>query len=138
MVGKVKQEPKPYLIPSPLPQWPQGINCLGNMNPVVESLPNLDQVEALINHYGPMVYFHPDEVYLPSSVPWVYLTVKPTTCYLFTDIDMWIFCPLKGPDTFTVFKLLNFNIKGERVDDWVNFVLRHEIFLNGGNYFQGS
>ncbi|CAN1270153.1 Hypothetical protein At1g04090 [Linum perenne] len=30
------------------------------------------QVHALINHYGPRVYFHPDEAYLPSSVSWFF------------------------------------------------------------------
>jgi hypothetical protein len=33
-------------------------------------MPNLEQIHALIKHYGhgPSVFFHPDEVYLPSSV----------------------------------------------------------------------
>nr|XP_043638128.1 uncharacterized protein LOC122609135 [Erigeron canadensis] len=48
------------------------VRCLRNLNHtnVFEAMPNLEQVEALIKHYGPTVYFHPDEVYLPSSVPW--------------------------------------------------------------------
>ncbi|GKC10689.1 putative vacuolar protein sorting-associated protein 62 [Tanacetum coccineum] len=40
----------------------------GNVNPNVEAMPNLEQIEALNDHYGPTVYFHPDEAYLPSSV----------------------------------------------------------------------
>lgn len=92
---------------------------------------NLEQVKELIHHYGPTVYFHPDEVYLPSSVPWflknensyalvkhgnlesaeVYIHVKPASSGTFTDIDMWMFDPFTGPVTFTVAKLLNLNIK---------------------------
>ncbi|KAL3531186.1 hypothetical protein ACH5RR_010508 [Cinchona calisaya] len=35
-------------------------------------MPNLDQIHALIRHYGPTVIFHPEEVYLPSSVSWFF------------------------------------------------------------------
>ncbi|XP_077228746.1 hypothetical protein At1g04090-like [Tasmannia lanceolata] len=56
--------------------WSSGddlnISCLKNLNPNLNSMPNLDQVNALINHYGPTVFFHPDEIYLPSSVPWFF------------------------------------------------------------------
>nr|XP_043617187.1 uncharacterized protein LOC122589019 [Erigeron canadensis] len=48
------------------------ICCLRNMNQNLEAMPNLEQVEALIDHYGPTVYFHPKEVYLPSSVEWFF------------------------------------------------------------------
>lgn len=48
------------------------IACLKNLNPTLEGMPNLNQVEALIGHYGPTVFFHPDEAYLPSSVPWFF------------------------------------------------------------------
>lgn len=48
------------------------ICCLRNVNPNLEAMPNLEQIEALIDHYGPTVYFHPDETYLPSSVPWFF------------------------------------------------------------------
>ncbi|MFS7888485.1 putative vacuolar protein sorting-associated protein [Helianthus anomalus] len=48
------------------------ISCLKNINPGLHSMPNLDQVHALIEHYGPTFYFHPDEIYLPSSVPWFF------------------------------------------------------------------
>lgn len=34
------------------------VRCLKNMNPNLEAMPNLKQVEALIHHYGPTVYFH--------------------------------------------------------------------------------
>ncbi|KAM0062814.1 putative vacuolar protein sorting-associated protein [Helianthus debilis subsp. tardiflorus] len=48
------------------------ICCLRNVNFNHEAMPNLEQVEVLIDHYGPTVYFHPDEVYLPSSVQWFF------------------------------------------------------------------
>ncbi|KAK9281783.1 hypothetical protein L1049_004689 [Liquidambar formosana] len=48
------------------------IACLKNLNTTLQAMPNLDQIHALINHYGPTVFFHPDEVYLPSSVPWFF------------------------------------------------------------------
>lgn len=48
------------------------IACLRNDNPTLHAMPNLEQVHALIKHYGPRVFFHPDEVYMPSSVPWFF------------------------------------------------------------------
>ncbi|KAJ9547912.1 hypothetical protein OSB04_020455 [Centaurea solstitialis] len=48
------------------------IACLKNLDVKKQSMPNLDQVHALIKHYGPTFYFHPDEIYLPSSVPWFF------------------------------------------------------------------
>lgn len=48
------------------------VTCLKNLNPNLHAMPNLDQIHALINHYGPTIFFHPDEVYLPSSVPWFF------------------------------------------------------------------
>nr|XP_043621911.1 uncharacterized protein LOC122593552 [Erigeron canadensis] len=36
------------------------------------SMPNLNQVKALIQAYSPVIYFHPDEPYLPSSVDWFF------------------------------------------------------------------
>ncbi|KAH6760324.1 vacuolar sorting-associated protein [Perilla frutescens var. hirtella] len=48
------------------------IACLKNLDSSLMAMPNLNQVHALIKHYGPTLYFHPDEVYLPSSVPWFF------------------------------------------------------------------
>ncbi|KAI3683098.1 hypothetical protein L1987_83598 [Smallanthus sonchifolius] len=36
------------------------------------AMPNLSQVEALIQAYSPVIYFHPDEEYFPSSVNWFF------------------------------------------------------------------
>ncbi|GMN69047.1 hypothetical protein TIFTF001_038111 [Ficus carica] len=48
------------------------IGCLKNLNPTLPAMPNVDQLHALINHYGPTVFFHPEEVYLPSAVSWFF------------------------------------------------------------------
>ncbi|PKI39098.1 uncharacterized protein LOC116208562 [Punica granatum] len=48
------------------------IACLKNRDYTLHAMPNLDQVHALIGHYGPTVFFHPDESYLPSSVEWFF------------------------------------------------------------------
>nr|GMD13962.1 uncharacterized protein LOC109173673 [Ipomoea batatas] len=48
------------------------IVCLKNFDPNMHAMPNLDQIHALIRHYGPTVFFHPDEIYLPSSISWFF------------------------------------------------------------------
>ncbi|XAR64890.1 hypothetical protein NMG60_11008779 [Bertholletia excelsa] len=48
------------------------IACLKNLDSTLYAMPNLDQIHALVNHYGPTIFFHPDEVYMPSSVPWFF------------------------------------------------------------------
>ncbi|GLJ49612.1 hypothetical protein SUGI_1052530 [Cryptomeria japonica] len=35
-------------------------------------MPNVDQINELLHKYGPTVYFHPDEKYMPSSVEWFF------------------------------------------------------------------
>nr|GEZ09144.1 hypothetical protein [Tanacetum cinerariifolium] len=44
-------------------------NLKGNTS---NSMPNLNQVKALIQAYAPVIRFHPDEQYLPSSVDWFF------------------------------------------------------------------
>ncbi|CAN1176392.1 Hypothetical protein At1g04090 [Linum perenne] len=48
------------------------VACLKNLDASLSAMPNLDQIHALIQHYGPRMYFHPDEGYLPSSVEWFF------------------------------------------------------------------
>ncbi|XP_022728017.1 uncharacterized protein LOC111283697 [Durio zibethinus] len=48
------------------------IACLKNLDPALQAMPNCDQIHALTNHYGPTVFFHPDEIYFPSSVSWFF------------------------------------------------------------------
>ncbi|KAL7151657.1 hypothetical protein ABFS83_04G046000 [Erythranthe nasuta] len=48
------------------------IACLKNLDSDLHAMPNIDQIHALVTHYGPTVFFHPDEVYLPSSVSWFF------------------------------------------------------------------
>nr|XP_043621872.1 uncharacterized protein LOC122593518 [Erigeron canadensis] len=166
--------------------------CLRNLNPNLEAMPNLEQVEALMQHYGPILYFHPDEVYFPSSVPWffkkgaklfkkgkssngipihphgtnlpqggtndgsywldlppedvddikhgnlesaqLYIHVKPAFAGTFTDIDMWFFCPYKGPVAVTLTNKLKTKIKvGKHIGNWEHFTLRISNF-NGELY----
>ncbi|XP_027094213.1 hypothetical protein At1g04090 [Coffea arabica] len=56
--------------------WSHGeeldIVCLKNLDCSLHAMPNLDQIHALIRHYGPTIFFHPEEVYLPSSVSWFF------------------------------------------------------------------
>ncbi|KAI9077924.1 hypothetical protein K1719_040053 [Acacia pycnantha] len=49
-----------------------GISCLKNLDSSLNAMPNLNQIHALIEHYGPTIFFHPDEIYLPSSVQWFF------------------------------------------------------------------
>ncbi|KAI3800656.1 hypothetical protein L1987_28750 [Smallanthus sonchifolius] len=44
-------------------------NLKGNLS---NSMPNLNQINALIQAYSPVIYFHPDEQFLPSSVDWFF------------------------------------------------------------------
>ncbi|KAL2514259.1 Plant protein of unknown function [Forsythia ovata] len=48
------------------------IACLKNLDNTLHVMPNLDQIRAIIKHYGPIVFFHPGEAYLPSSVSWFF------------------------------------------------------------------
>ncbi|XP_044492274.1 uncharacterized protein LOC123216003 [Mangifera indica] len=48
------------------------IACLKNLDPTLHAMPNCDQIHGLINHYGPTLFFHPEEIYLPSSVSWFF------------------------------------------------------------------
>ncbi|KAK9125760.1 hypothetical protein Scep_014606 [Stephania cephalantha] len=52
---------------SPLP-----ISCLKNKEFNLSFMPNLSQIEGLIQAYAPLVYIHPDDLYLPSSVGWFF------------------------------------------------------------------
>ncbi|KAJ0961551.1 hypothetical protein J5N97_001536 [Dioscorea zingiberensis] len=48
------------------------ICCLKNSDSSLHAMPNLEQINALIHHYGPTLFFHPKEMYLPSSVSWFF------------------------------------------------------------------
>ncbi|XP_051118755.1 hypothetical protein At1g04090 [Andrographis paniculata] len=48
------------------------VPCLKNLDPNLCAMPNVDQIHALVRHYGPTLFFHPDEIYLPSSVSWFF------------------------------------------------------------------
>ncbi|KAJ8534724.1 hypothetical protein K7X08_016452 [Anisodus acutangulus] len=46
--------------------------CLKNVKANISAMPNLNQVRALVQAYSPLIYFHPDEEYYPSSVTWFF------------------------------------------------------------------
>ncbi|XP_043690613.1 uncharacterized protein LOC122641443 [Telopea speciosissima] len=48
------------------------VACLRNSGSNLSAMPNLKQIEALVQAYSPWIYFHPDEPYLPSSVSWFF------------------------------------------------------------------
>lgn len=48
------------------------LSCLKNKNSNLSAMPNLSQIEALFQTYSPYIYFHPKEIYLPSSVNWYF------------------------------------------------------------------
>ncbi|XP_075506006.1 hypothetical protein At1g04090-like [Primulina tabacum] len=48
------------------------LSRLKNNNLNLSSVPNLSQVEALFKTYAPYIYFHPQEIHLPSSVNWFF------------------------------------------------------------------
>ncbi|KAG6528214.1 uncharacterized protein LOC122041453 [Zingiber officinale] len=47
-------------------------HCLKNLDSSLRGMPNLEQIHALIQHYGPTLMFHPKEDYFPSSVSWFF------------------------------------------------------------------
>lgn len=46
--------------------------CLKNNKFDLSSMPNLNQIKELFQAYSPLVYLHPKEIYLPSSVTWYF------------------------------------------------------------------
>lgn len=46
--------------------------CLKNLNPISAAMPDLSQIDSLFQAYSPIIYFHPKEKYLPSSVDWFF------------------------------------------------------------------
>ncbi|GLJ49613.1 hypothetical protein SUGI_1052540 [Cryptomeria japonica] len=55
------------------PNDPLPIACLKNCNlDKFTAMPNVDQINELLYKYGPTVFFHPYEKYMPSSVDWFF------------------------------------------------------------------
>ncbi|OIW11701.1 hypothetical protein TanjilG_12220 [Lupinus angustifolius] len=48
------------------------IACLKNTNLNFSSMPNINQIEALVKAYSPIMYLHPNEKYQSSSVNWYF------------------------------------------------------------------
>ncbi|KAL0903662.1 hypothetical protein M5K25_028056 [Dendrobium thyrsiflorum] len=52
---------------------PSPVRCLKNKNfSLSAAMPDLSQINAIIKAHAPVIYFHPDEAYLPSSVNWFF------------------------------------------------------------------
>ncbi|KAI4333226.1 hypothetical protein L6164_018061 [Bauhinia variegata] len=51
---------------------PLSISCLRNTKASTAYMPNVKQIEAIIQAYSPLMYLHPNEQYLPSSVNWYF------------------------------------------------------------------
>ncbi|KAF5188180.1 vacuolar sorting-associated protein [Thalictrum thalictroides] len=51
---------------------PITLSCLKNNANNLSSMPNLSQIQALVQNYSPWIYLHPDEPFLPSSVNWFF------------------------------------------------------------------
>ncbi|XP_018472593.2 hypothetical protein At1g04090-like [Raphanus sativus] len=51
---------------------PPSLSCLKNTKLNFSTMPNGSQTGVLFNTYSPLIYLHPDEEYLPSSVNWYF------------------------------------------------------------------
>ncbi|VVB03334.1 unnamed protein product [Arabis nemorensis] len=51
---------------------PPSLSCLKNTKFDFSTMPNGSQIKKLFETYSPLIYFHPDEEYLPSSVNWYF------------------------------------------------------------------
>ncbi|XP_038973223.1 uncharacterized protein LOC120105138 [Phoenix dactylifera] len=49
------------------------VACLKNKDSNFDySMPNLGQIQAIMQAYSPVIYLHPDEEFLPSSISWFF------------------------------------------------------------------
>ncbi|CAN8286531.1 unnamed protein product [Cochlearia groenlandica] len=50
----------------------QALSCLKNTRFDFSTMPNRSQIETLFDNFSPLIYLHPEEEYLPSSVNWYF------------------------------------------------------------------
>jgi len=48
------------------------IASLKNLDSSLHVMQNQNQILALVQHYGPIIYFHPYDMYMPLSVQWFF------------------------------------------------------------------
>lgn len=48
------------------------VRCLKNVNRVMTAMPTYEQLVQIMQKYGPTVYFHPNEEFLPASPNWYF------------------------------------------------------------------
>eukprot|EP00268_Persea_americana_P015868 TRINITY_DN17496_c0_g1_i1.p1 TRINITY_DN17496_c0_g1~~TRINITY_DN17496_c0_g1_i1.p1 ORF type:complete len:448 (+),score=81.99 TRINITY_DN17496_c0_g1_i1:526-1869(+) len=51
---------------------PSPLGCLRNKDSNLSCMPNLAQIQVLMQAYAPWIYFHPNDAYLSSSVTWFF------------------------------------------------------------------
>eukprot|EP01018_Ginkgo_biloba_P035710 Gb_07174 [translate_table: standard] len=51
---------------------PLPVACLKNANFDLTAMPKLNQIHGIIRKHGAIVFFHPEEIYFPSSVSWLF------------------------------------------------------------------
>ncbi|KAF5738847.1 hypothetical protein HS088_TW12G00040 [Tripterygium wilfordii] len=123
--------------------------CLKNVKSNLSSMPNQSQIQALIQAYSPLIYMHPDEVYLPSSVKWFFtngallyhkgeesspVKIEPTGSNLpqgcLKDDTYWLDLPIDEEAEETVKKgdLESTQIYLHHVGDWEHLTLRLSNF----------
>ncbi|GKE81228.1 vacuolar protein sorting-associated protein 62, partial [Tanacetum coccineum] len=107
----------------------------------ISTRPTIEQIKTMITHFAPLIYFHPDEEYFPSSVPWFFkngaqlFDPKPHGITnngdnlprngSYTDIVVWLYYPFNvlaklqlGPFIIPLGKA------GHHVSDWEHMRLR--------------
>ncbi|PPR96530.1 hypothetical protein GOBAR_AA24145 [Gossypium barbadense] len=120
--------------------------CLRNKKPnYLSSMPNIQQIETLFQAYSPLIYFHPKETYLPSSVNWwfkrwILLARSPHRQTIKREsekrrfkgnpnIQIWVFYPFNGgAKAKAVFINIPLGKIGEHVGDWEHLTLRISNF----------
>ncbi|KAL2630138.1 hypothetical protein R1flu_014824 [Riccia fluitans] len=48
------------------------ICCLKNVNQVMSAMPSYEQLIQIMQNYGPRIYFHPNEEFLPTTPNWYF------------------------------------------------------------------
>ncbi|KAK1373853.1 hypothetical protein POM88_030046 [Heracleum sosnowskyi] len=119
------------------------LSCLKNVGNNLSAMPNLIQIQELFSAYSPLLYFHPDEQFYPSSVSWFFqngallytkgnesnpVPINPTGSNLplngTNDGAYWLDLPINE----TIRDSLKKGKIGEHVGDWEHVTLRISNF----------
>ncbi|XP_058733880.1 hypothetical protein At1g04090-like [Vicia villosa] len=101
------------------------VMCLNYLNQTLPEMPQIDRIHALIELYGPTVFFNLEEVYLPSSIDWLFsngASLYQKGLSKGEVIDEGLF---NGPSTMeNGIKNMVFSKVGSQVGDWEHFTFR--------------